>query len=60
MRGSEQCPKCGSESIVLETRPREDRPLLRRRLCLSCKLRWSTHEIRYIREKKEASADVTA
>jgi len=59
MRGSEQCPKCGGESMVLETRPRTDRPLLRRRLCLACKLRWSTHEVRYTREKKEAPSVAT-
>lgn len=57
MRGSEQCPKCGDFSTVMETRHREDRPLLRRRRCLSCKLRWSTHEIRYIRPKKEAQGE---
>jgi transcriptional regulator NrdR family protein len=54
MQGSTQCPKCGGWSKVIDTRYRLDRPLLRRRRCLSCGLRWSTLEVRYIRTKKEA------
>ena len=59
MRGSEQCPKCGDFSMVLETRQHDDRPLRRRRRCLGCKLRWSTHEVRFVREKKEAKRVAT-
>lgn len=52
MTGSEDCPLCAEPSTVIETRKRKDRPLLRRRRCLSCGLRWSTIEIRYKRHKK--------
>lgn len=59
MVGSEQCPKCGHESYVAETRSSKKRPLLRRRICCFCQLRWSTHEVRYIRQKKEAQRVAT-
>ena len=41
-----QCPKCECDSTVKDSRWSEKRKLLlRRRLCLGCKLRWSTVEV---------------
>ena len=56
MVGSEECPKCGHQSYVIDSRRSAKRPLLRRRQCVYCGLRWSTQEVRYIRPKKEAQS----
>ena len=40
------CPKCEHDSTVKDSRWSEKKKLLfRRRLCLNCKLRWSTVEV---------------
>lgn len=43
-----RCPNCGStKSIVKEKRPVKNKPEItrRRRECLVCKTRWTTHEL---------------
>jgi transcriptional regulator NrdR family protein len=55
VRGSDQCPKCGSDSDVLNSRRSTDNPLRRRRQCVSCGLRWSTFEVRVVSRKTDAT-----
>ena len=53
MTSVRQCPKCGTDTIVYDTR--EDNKslhILRRRRCPSCGFRYNTEEI-YIGEVKD-------
>ena len=39
------CPSCGNDSRVVDSRPNtDDSAVMRRRICVTCKLRWTTHE----------------
>ncbi len=53
------CPKCGSESDMKDSRPREGNVLARRRHCVKCGERWGTIEVSLSRfrrlERLEAS-----
>ena len=40
------CPKCGSSTIVLESRP-SGGSLRRRRECIECKNKFTTYEVDY-------------
>lgn len=40
----DRCAMCGGDSKVIETRPSKI-GIWRRRLCLTCGLRWSTYEV---------------
>lgn len=51
MVGSDHCPMCRSDSRIISSRTSENRPYLRRRKCLSCRFRWSTHEIYWHTQK---------
>ena len=42
------CPKCGCDSLVVNSRYRNG-VILRRRECQSCGARWSTREVMIIR-----------
>lgn len=53
-----RCPNCGStKSIVKEKRPVKNKPEItrRRRECLVCKTRWTTHELLAGKVDKPAS-----
>ena len=39
------CPKCGAESDIHDSRPRDGGLIARRRRCVSCGERWGTMEI---------------
>jgi transcriptional regulator NrdR family protein len=39
------CPKCSTDSAVLDSRPKADGVIKRRRKCKGCGYRWSTVEI---------------
>jgi transcriptional regulator NrdR family protein len=62
--GSDQCPSCGADSIVVNTIAAPHHPVQRRRKCLECGQRWNTYEERVIstRELRTAmeSIDVTS
>lgn len=38
------CRKCNGKSVVLDSREHQDGTIRRRRECLECKCRWTTHE----------------
>lgn len=41
------CPKCGSDSQIIETRLIKSGVVRRRRECLNCLHRWTTGELPY-------------
>lgn len=43
-----QCTKCGAESYVVDTRPKPDGTIYRRRMCPFCRIRWTTSEVRVL------------
>lgn len=43
-----QCPKCGADSYIIDSRFSEDTQIIkRRRKCPKCGHRWTTGEIEY-------------
>lgn len=44
-RNARVCPKCGGESKVYDVRIFTDGQLHRKRVCLSCGVKWRTVEI---------------
>lgn len=56
------CPSCGKETFVIDSRPRAKGTVYRRRNCPACRKRFSTYELReedfdFMRDKAEASED---
>lgn len=53
MKGSDECPRCGSRSAVIDTRRFPNGFLRRRRKCIvaECGARWTTAEIPQIKLK---------
>lgn len=49
-----QCPACGMEGYVIDTRAMTDGTIRRRRICRECGARWNTKEIP-VRERKPMS-----
>ncbi len=49
-----QCPACGAEGYVVDSRLREDGTIVRRRKCRFCGQLWHTKEIP-LRERKPVS-----
>ena len=49
MRAIKYCPECGTESLVIDSRPREGGGIYRRRYCPKCGTwkKWSTIEISF-------------
>jgi transcriptional regulator NrdR family protein len=47
------CPKCQSDTEVIDSRQRDDGPYYRRRKCASCGHRFSTLEVLAVVKKKE-------
>lgn len=42
--GARMCPICGETSKVLESRERQDGSIWRKRICMSCKAKYTTTE----------------
>jgi transcriptional regulator NrdR family protein len=44
------CPKCGKETLVIDSRPSPGELIRRRRICNACSHRFTTYEITEIRK----------